>query len=643
MSKQKWLDAAPSIVSRLRLTFAAITIALVTIGSVAFINLQGLSNAVADLTDSAFTVFVRTEETERDLKNLIILLQQVQRTESADEIAPLAREIHERLDELRVGVEVLGDVTEAAPIPDGMATTLAVIATGADLVLSKKIETLDQHDKLDQFEKSLQEHLAELTLLLERLSFESIAILQDDFPQLLEQGGTSLLEIEQAYSQELLISFIITTMTLEFESVLDKVLAMRSLTDRSEIQEAVNFIRFQLRTATTSLTLIEDTEARTQIAKHIVQMKDQILGDEGYAKTVESLTLNDSALDSYIQNQLPPLAQMSALASRLTTQQREAIDIANAEVLRKSKWLMWSLGLTTFVSLLGIGAAIYYIVERQINARMSKLTNAVLAIADGDSRYNVKVSGQDEIGKMAEALGTFKSNANELVRSNQELERFAYIAAHDLRSPLRGINDLADWIKDDSESKLSEDSKSYLSLLSKRISRLNSLLTDLLNYSRVGTEDVVFNQISLRDVVAEASDLIDSENRFKISLMGPENVVVTVATPLRQAIHNLITNSIKHHDKEAGVITVSAQIRGDRMNCTVSDDGPGIDPKYHKRVFDLFQTLRSRDVVEGSGLGLAIVRKVVEHYGGAISIISDPKKQRGTQIQFDFPIHSTQL
>ena len=97
---------------------------------------------------------------------------------------------------------------------------------------------------------------------------------------------------------------------------------------------------------------------------------------------------------------------------------------------------------------------------------------------------------------------------------------------------------------------------------------------------------------------------------------------------------------MKHHDRGAGNITVSAERLGNRLHCVVQDDGPGIDPQYHEKVFGLFQTLRPRDEVEGSGLGLAIVRKLVEHYEGRINIQSNPADKRGTRIQFDFPIEA---
>jgi signal transduction histidine kinase len=100
---------------------------------------------------------------------------------------------------------------------------------------------------------------------------------------------------------------------------------------------------------------------------------------------------------------------------------------------------------------------------------------------------------------------------------------------------------------------------------------------------------------------------------------------------------NLISNAIKHHDKDSGTITVRATFKNDRLHFSVSDDGPGIPEQYQDRVFALFQTLRSRDEVEGSGLGLAIIRKLIERYDCEITLTSNPSQQRGTMFSFDFP------
>jgi len=102
----------------------------------------------------------------------------------------------------------------------------------------------------------------------------------------------------------------------------------------------------------------------------------------------------------------------------------------------------------------------------------------------------------------------------------------------------------------------------------------------------------------------------------------------------------LISNAIKHHDLEQGRIAISAKRQHDRWIFTVQDDGPGIAPEYHEKIFGLFQTLQSRDVIEGSGLGLSLVSRLVSRYEGVISVESDPAHTRGTVFRFDWPVSS---
>jgi len=629
MWTRDWINLSPGIVSRLRLTFAMVAAALAIITSIGFVNLRGLGNTITNLTASTITTFVEVEETERSLTNLVILLQQVDRADSAVALAPLSMEIADRLNDLRAKATSLGEIAQTKAFSQGLTELLSQFEKGVEDVIVEKSSVLAVRATLAAQEQLLRDYRGRLRERLERSSFgisSNVSVLED-------QGSLPSSVIEQEYSLELLRSSAFTTMVVGVDSIADKALSIRSLKDDVDIQDAANAIWFQLRATTNLLTRIEDDASRTALAKDLVGLKDSIFGEVGLIASVAQLNEHERTLATHVENQTGPLARISQLAKQLTDQQRAEVRSANAEVKRASRFLILSLGSATLGALVAIAAATYFIVERQINDRMSKLTTAVLAIAGGTPNYAINVGGDDEIGKMAKALEVFKSNAAELDRSNKELERFAYVAAHDLRSPLRAIRDLSDWIKEDEESVLSDDSKNYVALLVNRVERMNSLLTDLLDYSRVGHEETLYDQVSMPEVVAEIAELLSADNRFEISYLGDVDQVVTLVTPLRRTLQNLIANCIKHHDRDKGVINVRAERRGERLHCVVQDDGPGIEPQYQDRVFQLFQTLRSRDEVEGSGLGLAIVRKLVEHYGGSISIQSQPAQRRGTPNQ----------
>jgi len=234
--------------------------------------------------------------------------------------------------------------------------------------------------------------------------------------------------------------------------------------------------------------------------------------------------------------------------------------------------------------------------------------------------------------KLQEAL---TRQTADLERSNVELERFAYAASHDLRAPLRGISQLAEWIAEDQNNTLSEESRDHLTLLQGRVRRMEALLVDLLEYSRVGREEHVVQEMDVAALIREISDTIQPRSGFPVEVVGALPAITTPAVPLKRVFMNLIDNAVKHHDRAEGVIRVGATIVGEFIRFTVADDGPGIEPQHQARVFELFQTLKPRDRLEGSGMGLTLVRKIVEAVGGEIGVESEG---RGTLFWFTWPL-----
>lgn len=223
----------------------------------------------------------------------------------------------------------------------------------------------------------------------------------------------------------------------------------------------------------------------------------------------------------------------------------------------------------------------------------------------------------------------------DLERSNRELDEFAYVASHDLRSPLEGIASLAGWIEEDSGAQLPEDSRRHLAQIGQRVVRLQTLLDDLLHFSRAGRRETALELVDVAALVQDIISLLNPPSGFQIKLGGNLPQLETFRTPLQQVFQNLIGNAVKHHDRQAGLIEVSAEESEGSWTFTVADDGPGIEPAYHERVFMMFETLRPRDNVEGSGMGLAIIRKLIETYGGQIRLDSEPGK--GARFTFTWP------
>jgi two-component system NtrC family sensor kinase len=245
---------------------------------------------------------------------------------------------------------------------------------------------------------------------------------------------------------------------------------------------------------------------------------------------------------------------------------------------------------------------------------------------------------QESAESRAALFDQLRKTAAELLRSNAELEEFAYAASHDLRAPLHGIGNLADWLCEELSESLSEEQRKRFDLIHSRVHRLQSLVDDLLQYSRAGRPDGAPAPVETGPLVKEIADLLDPPPSFTIQVPADMPVVVSAVSPIRLVFSNLIGNALKHHNRRDGLIEVIAEDAGLCYRFSVRDDGPGIAPKFHDRIFGLFQTLSSRDCKEGSGLGLALVKRIVEKQGGKVEVDSD--LGRGATFSFTWPKHA---
>lgn len=226
----------------------------------------------------------------------------------------------------------------------------------------------------------------------------------------------------------------------------------------------------------------------------------------------------------------------------------------------------------------------------------------------------------------------------ELERSNRELDQFAYVASHDLKAPLRAIMNLSNWIMEDANALLPPPSQEHLTKLRSRSLRMERLLDDLLTYSRIGRRDGGLEDVAVGDLVQDTVELLTLPPGFKVTISSALPTLCTHRTPLALVFRNLIGNAIKHHHQPAqGEVQIGAEDKGDFVEFGVRDNGPGIEPQYHERIFGLFQTLQPRDQVEGSGMGLALVKKTVEYRGGTIQVKSSPGI--GAIFYFTWPKH----
>jgi signal transduction histidine kinase len=220
---------------------------------------------------------------------------------------------------------------------------------------------------------------------------------------------------------------------------------------------------------------------------------------------------------------------------------------------------------------------------------------------------------------------------------NSELQEFAYAASHDLKAPLRVIDNASKWLEEDLQEHLNDETRENMKLMRGRIGRMEKLLDDLLEYSRIGrVRDERFSEIITGSALMEnVLTLLSPKRQFTVDVSPSFADIHVARMPLQQILMNLVSNAIKHHDKPKGHIEVTATDVGTFYRFAVKDDGPGIAPEYHEQIFRMFQTLKPRDQVEGSGMGLAMVRKNIEIFGGKVHLQS--AVGQGSTFSFTWP------
>ncbi|MBH0048778.1 sensor histidine kinase [Pseudoalteromonas sp. SWYJZ19] len=210
-----------------------------------------------------------------------------------------------------------------------------------------------------------------------------------------------------------------------------------------------------------------------------------------------------------------------------------------------------------------------------------------------------------------------------LQKVSDELDEFISIASHDLKSPLNAIKRLLEWIYDDCKDLLPQEHLENFQLVLSRANRMQVLLEDLLSYSRINSCDSTRASISLESIYQDIEQILEVPKTVTVDIHANNEVLDIPLIPFKTVFQNLISNAIKHNNKEHPVIDISLIPSNQYYIIEITDNGPGIDPKYFSLIFKLFQTLQSRDDVEGSGIGLCIANKLIINYGGKIEVASD--------------------
>jgi light-regulated signal transduction histidine kinase (bacteriophytochrome) len=286
---------------------------------------------------------------------------------------------------------------------------------------------------------------------------------------------------------------------------------------------------------------------------------------------------------------------------------------------------------------------------------LQRLAREVRDVARGDFEHPVRGAGAREVvglggdidamrarilaelDALRRAQEQLTSQAQDLQRSNAELEQFAYVASHDLQEPLRKVASFCQLLQRRYAGQLDERADQYIEFAVDGAKRMQSLISDLLSFSRVGRVQGDLVDVPLDGALDHALENLSSriEDTGAVVEAGPLPVVRGEPILLAAVFQNLVGNALKFSGGERPIVRVTAERSGEDWVVSCSDEGIGIEPQYAERIFAIFQRLHAKEEYEGTGIGLALCRKIIDHHGGRIWLDTDVPK--GTTFRFTIP------
>jgi signal transduction histidine kinase len=405
------------------------------------------------------------------------------------------------------------------------------------------------------------------------------------------------------------------------------------------------------------------TDGRTDTVKYLARLRGQLSHDPPLLAEVDHLaTTARSWQEVYAQpglaliehtpkGQIPNLPfqqgktrfdRIRADYDRLNNSFGDARRAARDKLRTSTLWLI-SLGIGAVLLSTLTSIVLWRALRRWIVDPLSALRREVRVVAAGDLEHPVTASGPVDIVELGDdaelmrlrmlseynaavdARAQVQASAEELRRSNAELEQFAYIASHDLQEPLRKVASFCQMLERRYAGQLDERADQYIYYAVDGAKRMQSLINDLLSFSRVGRSTAAFKPVDLNVTVAGAlSDLETRLNEVQGEVQSDE-LPTLPGDPglLRQLFMNLIGNALKFRSEQTPRVQITAERSGSFWRFTVKDNGIGIDPRYAEKIFAIFSRLHAREDYEGTGIGLALCRKIVEFHGGTIRVILD--------------------
>ncbi|MCG5437346.1 sensor histidine kinase [Micromonospora foliorum] len=309
------------------------------------------------------------------------------------------------------------------------------------------------------------------------------------------------------------------------------------------------------------------------------------------------------------------------------------------------------------------GAVLLLSLDRMVIRPLTGLATQVREVAEGDYQHGIATVGPPEFIQLGEDVDAMRQKiaadlaevraareriewvnnqlqkqAEELTRSNRDLEQFAYVASHDLQEPLRKVASFCQLLQRRYAGQLDERADQYIAFAVDGAQRMQRLINDLLAFSRIGRLTTGFVEVDLNKVMGDVAGQTEAARQYAdAELTWTDLPVILGEEPLlTNLLANLVSNSIKFRRPDVpSKVHVSARLVGAEWEITCQDNGIGIEPEFADKIFVIFQRLHSKDAYPGTGIGLAIVKKIVEYHGGRVWVDTDVPE--GTAIRFTLP------
>ncbi len=276
-----------------------------------------------------------------------------------------------------------------------------------------------------------------------------------------------------------------------------------------------------------------------------------------------------------------------------------------------------------------------------------KLRQLQRALQEQNSALQQEIRERQQVEEVARRMNAqlellVRERTAELEAANNDLRHVISIASHDLKTPLRGIGQLAQWLKDDYSSLFDAHAQEMLGWMIQRVKRMNNLMNGIIEYVGITRHAGKSKPTDLNDLVRQILTNLSPPETIRCRILNPLPVVSVPRKHLSDVFGHLLDNAISFMENDAGQITIASSDAGAYWRFEVADTGPGIAPEYHDKIFQLFQTLHDHDEHEQIGLGLAVVKKIITLYGGSVWLESEPN--RGSSFFFTLPksINETQ-